>query len=177
MTRFQRQSRRRLRLWAHVALILLVSGCSQIPTDGVPNSSIIPIAIRLSPGADLRDEIVKAAAEHNLTAGCVLTTVGSLSRARIRWAGRPEYSEIVRDLEIVSLVGTIGPDGPHLHLAVSDATGMTLGGHMGEGCIVRTTAEIVIGALPGKTFRRVHDPQTGFRELKIDECPPANAPS
>ncbi len=131
--------------------------------------SINPIAIRLSPGVDLRAEISAIAARNDVSAGCVLTAVGSLSRARIRFAGRPDYAEIVRDLEIVSLVGTISPDGPHLHLTISDDKGMTMGGHMGDGCIVRTTAEVVIGELPGVTFRRVPDEQTGYRELSIEE--------
>lgn len=127
-----------------------------------------PLAFRFKPGDDLRKAIVAAAGRHHVRAGCILTTVGSLSKAMIRFANKPGYTEIDGDLEIVSLVGTLGPDGPHLHIAVSDATGRTIGGHMGDGCIVRTTAEVVIGRLPGMTFHRRNDDQTGYRELSIE---------
>lgn len=133
----------------------------------MPADSIIPLAFRFKPGADLRQSMVEAANQSGARAACVLTTVGSLRRARIRFAGKPDYDEITGDLEIVSLVGTLGPDGPHLHIAVSDANGKTYGGHMGDGCIVRTTAEVVIGRLPGVTFYRRHDDATGYRELFI----------
>ena len=33
------------------------------------------------------------------------------------------------------------------------------------GCIVRTTAEIVLALLPGWAFSRVPDAETGFKEL------------
>jgi len=35
------------------------------------------------------------------------------------------------------------------------------------GCIVRTTAEIVIALLPGWEFRRELDTATGFNELTV----------
>jgi hypothetical protein len=47
--------------------------------------------------------------------------------------------------EIVSLVGTLALDGDHLHIAVSDSTGRTIGGHLMEGSLVYTTAEIAVG--------------------------------
>jgi predicted DNA-binding protein with PD1-like motif len=50
---------------------------------------------------------------------------------------------------------------------VSDAQGRVLGGHVGPGCIVRTTAELLLALLPGQRFTREHDPQTGYPELKI----------
>jgi predicted DNA-binding protein with PD1-like motif len=43
-----------------------------------------------------------------------------------------------------------------------------LGGHVGPGCIVRTTAELLLALLPGRRFARAFDPQTGYQELKID---------
>jgi predicted DNA-binding protein with PD1-like motif len=39
------------------------------------------------------------------------------------------------------------------------------GGHVMPGCIVRTTAEIVLAPLPGWVFTREHDARTGFKEL------------
>ena len=130
--------------------------------------AVIPMSYRFVPGDDLRQVVVAASVRDGVQAGCVLTTVGSLSRARLRFAGQPDYSIIDGDLEILSLVGTLGPDGPHLHLTVADASGRTFGGHMGDGCIVRTTAEVVVCRLPGVTFRRVMDKRTGYRELSIE---------
>lgn len=129
---------------------------------------VMPHAFRLVPGDDLKAAIVAKATQLDAGAACILTAVGSLSKARIRYAGRPDYDEIAGDLEIISLVGTLGPDGAHLHLAVADADGRTIAGHMGDGCIVRTTAEVVIGVLPGMMFHRVEDPRTGYRELSIE---------
>ncbi len=125
-------------------------------------------SVRLSPGMDLRVELERLTRDFEIEAGCIVTAVGSLSRANLRYGGRSEGVVTAGDLEIVSLVGTLSPDGAHLHLIVADADGRTVGGHMLSGCIVRTTAEIVIGDLAGTRFSREMDPATGFRELKIE---------
>jgi predicted DNA-binding protein with PD1-like motif len=70
-------------------------------------------------------------------------------------------------LKIVSLVGTLGQDGVHLHISIADSTGKTTGGHLVDGCLVYTTAEIVIGDAQGLTFSREQDEQTGYKELRI----------
>lgn len=41
--------------------------------------------------------------------------------------------------------------------------------HVKEGCIVHTTAEIVIGEIQNKIFVRELDKDTGFKELNIQE--------
>lgn len=126
------------------------------------------ISIRLKPGADVRVEMENVTRERHLSAGCILSAVGSLTRANIRYGGKSDGAITAGDLEIVSLTGTLSPDGVHLHLAVADGEGHVTGGHMLEGCIVRTTAEIVIGELNGVRFRRAQDDETGFRELSIE---------
>ena len=50
---------------------------------------------------------------------------------------------------------------------MADAEGRVTGGHLLEGTLVRTTAELLVAWLPDWTFRRSLDPQTGFRELLI----------
>jgi predicted DNA-binding protein with PD1-like motif len=55
----------------------------------------------------------------------------------------------------------------HLHIAVSDAQGQVTGGHMGPGCIVRTTAEVLVALLPDWRFSREPDTQSGYKELAI----------
>ena len=52
-----------------------------------------------------------------------------------------------------------------LHLAVSDSTGRTIGGHLLDGCRVYTTAEIVLGELPQLEFRREADATFAYQEL------------
>ena len=42
-----------------------------------------------------------------------------------------------------------------------------LGGHLLDGCIVQTTAEIVLAILPEVSFSRRHDTATGYAELVI----------
>jgi uncharacterized protein len=103
-----------------------------------------------------------------LLAPFIVTCVGSLSRVALRMAGRPETMQFEGDFEIVSFVGTLAEDGPHLHLAVSDSTGRMIGGHAQEGSVVRTTAEIVIGELEDFVFSRPVDPATGWDELTIE---------
>lgn len=128
-------------------------------------------AFRLAPGADLRVELQRIAREQALAAGFVLTCVGSLSRARLRMPGAPGEAELFRTweepMEIVSLAGTLSPDGLHMHVSLSRRDGTCVGGHLVPGCVVRTTAELVIGEADHLEFRRPLDPATGFRELSV----------
>ena len=126
-------------------------------------------ALRLRPGTDLRLALEEATRVHGLAAGCVLTCVGSLARARLRLAGGERVLELAGPLEIVALVGTLSPDGPHLHAALADAEGEVRGGHVLAGCLVHTTAELVLGSLAGVAFARAQDPDTGWRELVVRE--------
>lgn len=123
--------------------------------------------LRLTPNMDLRQELGNEAAKRGIAAGFILSTVGSLSRACLRFADESIDRLIGGPMEILSLSGTLSPDGCHLHIALADARGAVMGGHVLEGCIVRTTAEIVIGEAPGVAFSRVRDAQTGYRELVI----------
>ncbi|MDR5747145.1 DNA-binding protein [Caballeronia sp. LZ029] len=125
------------------------------------------MTLRLSPGDDLRAALDHAFRTHGLSAAFVLQGIGSLSVARLRHAGRDEVSELRGDLEILTLAGTLSAQGPHLHMSVSDADGRVSGGHVTPGCIVRTTAEIVVANLPGERYTREHDAATGFAELVI----------
>ena len=124
--------------------------------------------LRLQPGDDLRAGLQSAFGAlqaGGLQAACVLSVVGSLSRAALRHAAAPGASVSDGPLELISLSGTLGPDGVHLHASVADARGRMRGGHVMPGCTVRTTAEIVLGLLPGWAFGRAPDARTGFLEL------------
>jgi predicted DNA-binding protein with PD1-like motif len=64
-------------------------------------------------------------------------------------------------------VGTLSLHGIHLHISISDKNGKTIGGHLVEGCIIYTTAEIVIGTSEDFIFMRAVDQNTGYKELEI----------
>jgi predicted DNA-binding protein with PD1-like motif len=128
-------------------------------------------AVRLMPGVDMKAELVRLTDAHRLRAGCILSCVGSLSHARLRMPGAVGDAEIiatfVEPMEIVFLTGTLSPDGLHIHVCLSRRDGSCLGGHVVQGCIVNTTAELVIGELPDVEFHRPRDPATGYNELSV----------
>ena len=130
------------------------------------------IPLRLPPGADLRRALEAWMGEQQEQAGCLISAVGSLSVAQLRLAGATQATAIHGDLEILSLSGTLSPDGIHLHIAIADSRGTVLGGHLCAGSLVRTTAELVIGLLPEWRFSRQLDPATGFAELRISPQAP-----
>lgn len=125
--------------------------------------------LRLVPGDDLRLSLERAFADlvktHGIAAACIVSAVGSLSRAVLRYADKPSGSDINAPLELLMLSGTLSPNGAHLHASVADEHGEVRGGHLMPGCTVRTTAEVVIALLPGWEFRRELDAATGFNEL------------
>jgi predicted DNA-binding protein with PD1-like motif len=131
-------------------------------------------ALRLLPGTDLKKSLLLFATEHSLTAAFILTCVGSLEEAAIRMAGAGEIKQFSDRLEILSLSGTFSSRGGHFHICISDKNGRVIGGHLMEGCIVYTTAEIVIGEAPGLEFRRAEDIETGYKELLITQAKPKN---
>ena len=130
------------------------------------------VPLRLSPADDLPLTLEAWMAEQSEGAGCLVSGLGSLSVAHLRLAGQQESTTITGDLEILSLSGTLSPDGAHLHIAVADSTGSLIGGHLCTGSLVHTTAELVVGLLPEWEFRRVLDPATGYSELQINRRAP-----
>lgn len=129
---------------------------------------MLTLPLRLHPGDDVRAAVVAALLASGHQAGFVLQGIGSLDVAQLRYAGRQDATELRGDLEILTLAGSVAPDGAHLHMSVSDAHGDVCGGHVGPGCVVRTTAELLLALLPGQRFSRERDPRTGFPELKIN---------
>lgn len=117
---------------------------------------------RLRPGQDLYGSIEAFVASEKIQAGCLLSAVGSLTNATLRLANKSEYAEFAGHFEIVSITGTVSIHGSHIHIAFSDESGRTLGGHLVEGCIIYTTAEIIIGVLPGVVYRREPCPDSGM---------------
>jgi len=127
------------------------------------------LALRLRPGQDLRKELMRVVEQEKLEAAAIVTCVGSLTKVTLRYANQPEGTVIEgHHLEIVSLVGTLGRAGSHLHLSVSDETGKTVGGHLLEGSAVYTTAEIVLQVLDDVRFGRAHDDLSTYDELVFE---------
>jgi len=129
------------------------------------------LPIRLHPGEDLRQAIEAAVRRHNCRAAFVLSGIGSLSTAGIRFAGADKPQRLTGDMEILSLSGTVAFDcsnsQSHVHMALSTVTGEVLGGHVAPGCTVRTTAEVLLALLPEWEFAREHDAVTGYDEMVV----------
>lgn len=141
-------------------------------TDTLAYSGTFPsparfFALRLRPGQDLRAELQRLAREKRLRAAFVASCAGSCTRTSVRYANQPSASVREGHFEIVSLTGTLAADGMHLHASFADSTGATFGGHLMDGSIVYTTAEIVVGELERATYAREPDATYGYRELVV----------
>lgn len=134
-------------------------------------SSMDALALRLNPQQDLRHELDRLTAEQNWEAACIITCVGSLTQATLRLANQAEETLYQGHFEIVSLTGVMSKHGSHYHMAIADHTGHVYGGHVLNGCLIYTTAEIIIGTFPDIRFWRKLDPTTGYRELTIEHIP------
>ena len=126
-------------------------------------------AFRLLPNQDLKISFEAYAKENQIKAGVILTCVGSLKSATLKMADENVIKTFEQRFEIVSLVGTFSSDGCHLHVSLSDADGKVIGGHLKDGCIIYTTAEIVIGEIDNFVFTREIDESTGFNELVVKQ--------
>ena len=124
-------------------------------------------ALRLHPGDDLKVKLYEFVKEKKIKAGYIITCVGSLNKATLRLSNRNETQTWKQTFEITSLTGTLSPDGNHLHISIADKDGVTIGGHLMDGSIISTTAEIIIGEVPDLIFKRETDSVTTFKELKI----------
>lgn len=125
------------------------------------------LPIRLKPGDDLRRALEATVASTGCGAGFVLAGVGSLTEARLRFAGADKARLLDADLEMLTLAGSVSTDASHLHATLATPDGHVVGGHVGYGCIVRTTAEILIALLDAWDFSRERDTATGYDELAI----------
>jgi predicted DNA-binding protein with PD1-like motif len=115
----------------------------------------------------LRSALELAVSSRSCTAAFVISGIGSLSEARIRFADASNVQSFSGPTEILSLSGTIAANGSHLHISLATNSGGVVGGHVMHGCIVRTTAEVLLGLLPEWDFSREPDESTGFAELVV----------
>jgi predicted DNA-binding protein with PD1-like motif len=123
---------------------------------------------RLKPGWDLFDSIESFVADNKIEAGCVLSSVGSMTHATLRLANRAYYNEYEGHFEIVSMTGTVSANGSHIHVSISDGDGMMIGGHLVSGCKIYTTAEIVLAEFDDLVYKReLLENDSGYEELVV----------
>ncbi len=125
------------------------------------------IISRLKPQEDLKKGIINISKQEEIQSGIIICMVGSLNYATLRMANG-NFKTFKGPFEIVSSEGTVSADGVHVHISISDSEGRVFGGHLSDGCIINTTAEIGI-LKSDKTLRRVFDPDTGYKELIVDD--------
>jgi predicted DNA-binding protein with PD1-like motif len=128
------------------------------------------LVFRVYPKQDLKQEIALRCKAANVTSGCIVSAVGSVSHAIVRIADGKTIQSRHEDMEIVSLTGTISRDGDHLHILCIDKEHKTFGGHLKEGTLIHTTCEIVVADFSDEwTLRRSLDPDTGYDELTVTQ--------
>lgn len=122
---------------------------------------------RLKPHEDLKKSIQEFAHINHIRAGAIVTCVGSLEQYTLRFANQQNATAAIGHFEILSLTGTLSDSAIHVHLSVADSTGKTIGGHLLDGNLIYTTAEIVLIEMTDLEFHREIDSTHGYPELII----------
>ena len=130
-------------------------------------SKLDSYAFRLKPNEDLKEGVISFAKKQQIKAGAIVTCVGSLTQFHLRFANQEKGEKQKGHFEIVSMTGTFSDSTSHLHIAVSDSTGKTTGGHLLDSNLIYTTAEIVIVDLKDLEFARETDETFGYKELFV----------
>lgn len=102
--------------------------------------------LHLEPGADVRLSLEQMARQQQAT-GFVLSVVGNLSQAAFQCPGRQQPTVLRGELEIITLQGTLSPEGVHLHLSFSDPDCQVWGGHLEPGTLIMKGADLLVGLL------------------------------
>lgn len=129
--------------------------------------------LHLDAGADIRrslEELARAEQAH----GFVLSVVGNMSQACFACPGRSEPTLLRGELEIITLQGTLAPDGVHLHLSFSDGNCQVWGGHLEHGSHILKGADLLVGLLPSAPARPNHRASASEPRVQIavaDGCP------
>jgi predicted DNA-binding protein with PD1-like motif/glutaredoxin len=105
------------------------------------------VPLHLAPGEDVR-KCLESFARSRRRSGFVLSVVGNLSQAAFACPGKAGPTVLVGELEIITLTGTVAPEGVHLHLSFSDGDCRVWGGHLEQGTLVLKGADLLVGLLP-----------------------------
>ncbi len=121
------------------------------------------ILARFDPGERLLEGLRELIRAEGITMGVVVSGIGTLSDCRIHQsvAGYPpnlmtrrqEYLELKGSYEIAAIQGIIADGEPHLHVTLSEGH-ETIAGHLEDGCLVLTLAEVAILRGQGAPVRR-----------------------
>ncbi len=129
--------------------------------------------LKLKPGQDLRLSLEQLSKQEGVS-GFVLGVVGNLSRAAFQCPGRSEPTVLEGNLEIITLNGTLSPEGVHLHLSLSDGACQVWGGHLEPGTLILKGADILVGFLD-KTTSEIESSQktilNNIRRVEIAVTP------
>jgi predicted DNA-binding protein with PD1-like motif/glutaredoxin len=106
-----------------------------------------PLPLHLGAGSDLRASLEQLGTQAGAS-GFVLGVVGYLSQAAFQCPGQAEPTVLQGHLEIITLQGTVAPQGVHLHLSLSDGECQVWGGHLEHGSLVLRGADLLVGFLP-----------------------------
>lgn len=128
------------------------------------------IFVALDSGDDVLLSIKEVIKQAGIKNGIIVSGIGSLRKASYHIVeegdGEKSFSDkyIKKEgwIEIVSMSGVIADSEPHIHILLSmDDKGF--GGHLEEGCIILTLAEIVIVTIDKEMERRIGE--EGFGRL------------
>ena len=123
--------------------------------------------LRFKPGQDLKVALEEFARKERIHAAWILSGIGSLTELHIRFANAESGTTRNGFFEILSLSGTVSINGVHVHISIADQQGRVEGGHLLDGNIIYTTAEIIITESQEHIFTRELDSESGFKELRV----------
>jgi predicted DNA-binding protein with PD1-like motif len=126
--------------------------------------------VRIKPGEELLDKIVRFCKERSLYSGIIIGLIGSVENARLNFLkalpGKYETVEYSGPLEIVGAQGSVALVDKdlvvHIHIHLSSQKD-SIGGHL-VSAVIFSTAEVVIGELNYQLWRQ-KDTYTGLNEL------------
>ncbi len=116
------------------------------------------VAIRMYQDEDVLTSLEAAVINNSMSAGAVVSIIGSIKRVNIRYYSRSkegirrDFKQAEGSYELVSGIGNFyvseGKAVLHVHVMLTSATDV-IGGHLVEGNIVDTTAQALIVELEG----------------------------
>ena len=124
-------------------------GAHEAPAGRCYDRGMNTLPLRIPPGADLRRALEAAQGD----SAFVVAGIGSLRELALRFAGSASAQPRTGAFELLTLSGSLGATGAHLHASVADSDCRVVGGHVAYGCIVRTTAEVLLDAAAGMGAR------------------------
>lgn len=138
--------------------------------EGFPVGPLFDLRyLRLDPDDQLLESLEEYIRMTDLCDGIILSGVGSLSKSRFHVVEGDgthpvdnRFVELAGSIEIISLQGIIADYEPHLHLCLMH-NGVTMGGHLEQGCRILTMAELAIAVVSPTQLSRRRTPEiTGY---------------